>query len=106
MEFKLHELSHTYPLSCDFDPVNKKAREIVYNKKRDLLLKLASVNLFDDFGNLVHRLEPPSGMAFHYTEWNLKKDNDAEDMPDKVINAIKFAKLAAKEHIPFLARFQ
>ena len=41
-EFKLHELTFFYPLSCDIDSCNKKQREILYHKKIDVLLKLGT----------------------------------------------------------------
>ena len=46
LQFKLHELSFIFPLGCDLDTVNKKQREIVYQKKTDILLKLSTLKSF------------------------------------------------------------
>ena len=40
-EFSSSELEHAFSIATDIDPVNKQKRMNIYQKKRDLLLKLA-----------------------------------------------------------------
>jgi hypothetical protein len=39
--FRTSELDYTYPILVDIDPLNQQMRKNIYQKKRELLLKLA-----------------------------------------------------------------
>ena len=96
LKFKLHELSFIFPLGCDLDAVNKKQREIVYQKKIDILLKLSTLKSFSVKEAVVETREETGIKGFHTTTWDLKKDFDAEAQPDRVIMAIRMSKVAKR----------
>ena len=104
-EFKLHELTYIYPLGCDLDSCNKKSREILYQKKIDILLKLATHKPFSPKETLKHENGGMKYEFYHARTWDLKKDFDAEALPDKVINAIKICKNARRVKSCFLPHF-
>ena len=82
LEFKLHELSYIFPLGSDLDAVNKKQREILYQKKLDILLKLATLQTFSVKEAVEEEREETGIKGFQATTWDLKKDFDAESKPD------------------------
>ena len=82
LEFKLHELSYIFPLGSDLDAVNKKQREIVYQKKIDILLKLSTLKTFSVKEAVEEERDETGIKGYHATTWDLKKDFDAESKPD------------------------
>ena len=69
-------------LSCDLDSCNKKQREILYQKKLDILLKLATLQTFSVKEAVEEEREETGIKGFQATTWDLKKDFDAESKPD------------------------